>query len=200
MPEYPIFFLKRQGKRAELTLAEKLRTAHTKRWQIVNVGRNQNVAEHSFLVQLIAIEVSRACEFSNARQGPFNTEKEHQIMRWAMWHDMMEVKTGDINTPVKAVIKKAVGESGIETLEKSYSAEYTKISADTWPITKDIVKLADYMEALNFLNEEGKGVHAKDVQATLRAQMMAHYHRTASAFPSLKWEKVKKLLIPLCEN
>lgn len=199
MLEHPVLFLKRPEKSPEFTLAEKLRTAHTKRWQIVNVGRIQNVAEHSFLVQLIAIEVSRACEFSNSKGGPFNVEKEHQIMRWAMWHDMMEVKTGDINTPVKAVIKKAIGESGIEKLEKSYSTEYAEISSDTWPVIKDIVKLADYMEALNFLNEEGKGQHAKDVQATLCAQMMVHYHRVSSGFPSLEWEKVKELLIPLCE-
>lgn len=200
MPEYPIFFLKRQGKRAELTLAEKLRTAHTKRWQIVNVGRIQNVAEHSFLVQLIAIEVSRACGFSNPKGGPFNTEKEYQIMRWAMWHDMVEMKTGDINTPVKAVIKKAVGDSGIETLERSYSAEYANISDDTWPIIKGIVKLADYMEALNFLNDEAKGVHAQSVKKTIQGQMMAQLHDISTDFPSLKWENVKSLLIPLCEG
>lgn len=182
---------------AELTLDEKLRTAHVKRWQIVSVGRSQSVAEHSFLVQIIAIEVSRQIKYSNKRAGPINIEKEHAIMRWAMWHDMMEVKTGDINTPIKMKMKQTAGDGWLQAIEYDMSAEYEKISKDTGNTVKDIVKLADYMEALNFLAEEGKGRHAEDVQRQLKKQMLNHFDVAKRRYHSLEWDNIKPLLLAL---
>lgn len=179
---------------SELSLEEKLRTAHVKRWQIVNVGRVQNVAEHSFLVQLIAIEISRKIKHTNHRAGPFNVEKEHSIMRWAMWHDMMEVRTGDINTPIKMHIKKLAGDDWLQQVEYDISAEYEKICADTMQSVKDIVKMADYMEALNFLHEEGKGEHAEDVKKKLRKQLLKHYEESKRRTMSLEWGNILPML------
>lgn len=176
----------------ELTLDEKLRTAHVTRWQIVNVGRNQSVAEHSFLVQLIAIDFSRKIGYSNHRAGPLNIEKEYHIMRWAMWHDMMEVKTGDINTPVKAKMK-AMADGVLEEIEYSFSDEYAVVSKEAGDVVKNIVKLADYAEALNFLSEEGKGRHAEDVRQLLKQQALEHLDKSRRSYMSLKWDVLKPI-------
>lgn len=182
---------------SELTLEEKLRTAHVTRWQIVNVGRSQSVAEHSFLVQIIAIEISRKVKYSNHRAGPINIEKEHAIMRWAMWHDMMEVKTGDINTPVKMKMKKLAGDEWMQAIEYDLSAEFEVVSKDTGRTVKDLVKLADFMEALNFLVEEGKGKHSDEVCAKLRGQMLEYFEKAKNNHRSLEWDNIKPLLLAL---
>lgn len=187
--------MRMKPKRAELSLKEKLRTAHVKRWQIVNTTRNQTVAEHSFLVQLIAVEISRLIKHSNHRAGPINIEKEHAIMRWAMWHDMLEVKTGDINTPVKIHLRKVSGGDVVEQIEFSYSAEFEKISKDTSQTVKDIVKLADYMEALNFLSVEGRGDHATvEVPETLRDAMWKLFEEAKRRAFSLQWDNLKPIM------
>ena len=182
---------------SELTLQEKLRTAHVTRWQIVNVGRSQSVAEHSFLVQIIAIDLSRKIKHTNYRGGPINIEKEHAIMRWAMWHDMMEVKTGDINTPIKKILVKQMAGDWVQAVEYDMSGEFKKVSEETGQTAKDLVKLADYMEALNFLSEEGKGTHAMEVQLKLRTQMLEFYHEASKRYRSLQWEAIKPLILAL---
>lgn len=181
----------------ELTLDEKLRTAHVVRWQIVNVGRSQSVAEHSFLVQVLAIHIARAIKWSNKRGGPINVEKEYNIMRWAMWHDMMEVKTGDINTPVKIFLRQVAGDDVISRVEYSYSEEYEKISKEVGDTVKDIVKLADYMEALNFLSEEGKGKHADQVADGIRVAMRSHFDVFKRKTMSLSWKNIEPLVMSL---
>lgn len=181
---------------SKLTLQDKLRTAHTKRWGIVNVGRTQNVAEHSFLVQIIAVFIGKKIGYVT-EGGPFNTEKEFHIMRWAMWHDMVEVKTGDINTPMKAMINSVGGKDTIEVIEYNISSEYKKICEETSPTIKGIVKLADFMEALNFLNEEGKGTHAKEVADSMKKQMLKHYDQLKRKHLSMKWDKIEKTILEL---
>jgi 5'-deoxynucleotidase YfbR-like HD superfamily hydrolase len=152
------------------------------------------VAEHSFLVQLIAIEISRLIKHSNHRAGPINIEKEHAIMRWAMWHDMLEVKTGDINTPVKIHLRKVAGDDAIERVEFSYSAEFERVSKDTSQTVKDIVKLADQMEALNFLDMEGNGNHAKEVYEGIKTAMYEHFNTAKRRCLSLEWDNLKPLM------
>ena len=180
----------------ELSLDEKLRAAHTKRWQIVNVGRTQSMAEHAFLVQIIAIEVARTIGWSNERSGPFNIEKEFDIMRWALWHDMLEVRTGDLNTPTKIKLKAMVGGDAVDIIEKDISAEYEKIKQSTFDPTKVIVKLADYIEAVRFLDEEGKGSHAAEVRATVAGQLRRHFEGVCrmSSLMSLDWHRLRPMI------
>lgn len=151
------------------------------------------MAEHSFLVQLIAIDIGRKMGYIT-EGGPFNVEKEYHIMRWAMWHDLMEVKTGDINTPIKAKIGELAGSGWLQGVEFNMSDEYACISKDTGDTIKDIVKLADFIEAIVFLEEEGKGKHAKDVLKTLKSQMAEHYDAMKRKRMSLKWNLIDGMI------
>lgn len=147
---------------AEFTLPERLRTAHVTRWQIVRTIRTQTLAEHLYLVWAITREFARAAGLSE--------EDCRLAEEWALQHDVPEVKTGDLATPVKRAMREAVPHDDplrrIElAMSDSYAALYAKVKERRW--VRDVVKLADIFEALNFLAVEGIGEHAYEVEENL---------------------------------
>lgn len=152
------------------------------------------MAEHSFLVSILAIDISRRVKFSNHRGGPINIEKEHQIMRWAMWHDLPEIVTGDLPTPTKATLRQLAGFDISERAAEMVSNEYTKIKAETFEPVKDIVKMADILESIEFLKVEGKGKHASEVLSGLIKQLGDHYQLCKRKNGSLKWDEVRHMV------
>jgi 5'-deoxynucleotidase len=177
-----------------LALEQKLRAAHVKRWHIINTYREQTVAEHSFLVSILAIEISRKVGYSNNRGGPFNTEKEWQIMRWAMWHDLPEVITGDPPTPIKATLRQVAGFNVYERVAPLISEEYATIKRETYSPVKDIVKLADLIEARDFLKNEGKGKHAHEVVAGIHNQILDHVSNCRHKHMMYDWGALETLI------
>src|SRR4051812_7836410 len=77
----------------ELTLEERLRCSHVKRWQIVRVAREQNEAEHLYQVRVLTLAFAGVVGFTD--QDLLLAE------RWALEHDVPEVITGDLNTKFK---------------------------------------------------------------------------------------------------
>lgn len=136
--------------------SDKLRLGHVKRWNIVNTTREQTVAEHSALVQLIALDVLRLYS-PNAL-----AELQFQTMRWALWHDVPEVFIGDMPTPIKNEIEKLHG-GVFDEIEKSVCPEYSHVLRETPEVSRLIVKFADMFEACNFLSENGAGPRATEV-------------------------------------
>lgn len=150
---------------SSLSINEKLRTGHVKRWQIVRVAREQTIAEHMYLVAMITDHICRGMGLDVAH---INIARE-----WAMIHDIPEVITGDIATPTKEAMRRAVPDSDpvkrIELeLDIHYKIVYNRVK-NKYPIIKDIVKIADVIEAINFLNHEGIGKHANEVRDGLMA-------------------------------
>ncbi len=148
----------------DFTIAERLRTAHTKRWQIVRVAREQTLAEHMYLVWVLTRAFARAANFSYSDCGLAES--------WALEHDVPEVITGDLATPVKRALREAVPhDDPIRRIELALSDSYRELHAKTkdraW--VYDLVKLADVFEAVLFLHTEGMGPHAKRVEADLWA-------------------------------
>lgn len=167
----------------DFTLAERLRAAHVKRWNIVRVAREQTVAEHMFRVRSITLAFADA--------AGFNVDDRLLAEQWAMEHDIPEVKTGDLNTAVKAAFREAIPhEDPIRRIElamsKPYADLYHKIKVES-PHVRDLVKLADTAEAVFFLAIEGMGNHAKQIERKL----WEHFHhdrRTAAAnYPQYNW-------------
>jgi len=115
-------------------------------------------------------------------------------MRWAMWHDLPEIRTGDINTAVKTYLKKVCGEDTLKAVEYSYSDEYALIDRTTFSTIKDLVKLADYMEALGFLNIEGKGPHASEVALIIYADMHAHFREAKANSCVYEWDNLLPIM------
>jgi 5'-deoxynucleotidase len=152
-----------------MNLSEQLRASHVKRWHIVQTARNQTVAEHSFNVAVIAGSLAAAMHWPGLLQNSHKLE----LLQWALSHDMIEAVTGDIPTPFKKRLNEAAGMdvvSGAEDLvDSEQMAQYRKIKGT---VVESIVKIADLIEAIYFLSDNGIGAHASSVVGLLSHQLL----------------------------
>ena len=149
-----------------LTIYEQLRACHVRRWHIVQTSREQTLAEHSFAVAVIAGSLAAAMRWSDL----LHDSGKLKLLQWSLAHDIIEVRTGDMPTPFKRELE-AVGGKGIvekaeDRVDAETMAEYRKIRGTD---IETIVKLADQIEAIFFLQDNGVGAHAKQVLDGLRA-------------------------------
>ncbi len=143
----------------EMSLKDVYRAMDTKRWQIVKTARAQSVAEHSYMVAMISMFIMEI----------MGIEDKSEVLRLAMCHDLSEVYTGDLATPLKRM--------GGETLKKVLSDFESRvyvagesIKSDN-TMAKDIVKIADFIEALAFLSYNTMTPHGFKVFETIRQKM-----------------------------
>ena len=85
----------------DFNLATQLRLSAVKRWGIVEMSRQQSVAEHSYNVALIALNLVGA---SVGHKG-FSKEDESLLLTLCLVHDMPEVFSGDIPSTIKGAFK-----------------------------------------------------------------------------------------------
>lgn len=100
------------------------------RWVVIPTIQNQTVAAHVFNVTRTALWLVRTLPHVGGK-GMSREYVEHQVLIMALEHDDDEAATGDSPSPTKA--------------PKDFSAYST---------TKLIVKIADMLESLAFLQEE----------------------------------------------
>ena len=156
-----------------LTLADKMRAAHVKRWHLVRTLREQNIAEHSFVVMLIATEIMKRSDRDCDQMGAIHGEMGYTLLRWAMWHDLLEVKTGDLATPFKKRLNEAVP-GVLDMIEEEFSTDFVKISDSTGQTVKMVVKMADMIEAITFYMEDGHGARKEEVLGLLIASLQEY--------------------------
>ena len=131
-----------------LTVHEKLLMCSIKRWHMVSTTRDQTLAEHSYGVMLIAMEIA---ECSNI--------DPRKVVDLALYHDIDEVRTGDISPPAKLFMR-----------EQGYDPD--SLVADNgdvkprWDIVY-MVKAADFIESILFISQYGVGKHAEQVTEDL---------------------------------
>lgn len=137
-------------------------TAFVPRWAIIRTIRQQNVAEHSYFVAIYADQIAR---FIDA--GTWTGEFYATLMRYALYHDMDEILSGDISSPAKKVIKDGA-QSGYHLYEKWTSQRLDERMQDAYhhdlryvaehyrPQLKAIVKTADVLEACVYLADEAQ--------------------------------------------
>lgn len=127
--------------KVDLHVADVLRANAVERWQLVSTSRVQSLAEHTFNVMAIAMVLA-------AKTG----QSQGMALMCAFMHDIPEVLTGDIPTPVKEVLglKPDLNsiEAGIE-----FCGRTTQDS--DWADVKTIVKAADILDACLFLHFYG---------------------------------------------
>lgn len=112
---------------------------NVKRWNIVHVVREQSVAEHSFNVAMIARAIAKEYGIPDER-----------IIKYALDHDLDEVMYGDIPSPAKSRLG----------IKDDYHGKNKGICSEEelW-----IVKVSDIIEACHYIDENGRGRHAKQV-------------------------------------
>lgn len=133
----------------ELKPQDILRNNHVTRWHIVDTVKTQSVAEHSFNVAVLA-------GFLAKKKGlPL------QEVTWAaLYHDVGEALTGDVPSHLKRVISyKDPIEDKLTYLGQKLQTEDPKI--------KEIIKMADLIDAVHFLDRYGIGIHTEQVMSEI---------------------------------
>lgn len=120
---------------------------YVRRWGIVRTIREQSVAEHSYYVALIADRIAR-------KLGIQDPERLYRLGRIALLHDRIEVATGDIPGTVKMTDPSLA--IGVKRYENDMKKELKFQEEDETDdeVLRHIIKFADSMEALLFLEEE----------------------------------------------
>ncbi len=130
------------------------RMKYITRWGLMRNTRKENIAEHSLEVAIIA---HLLCEIKNKRFG--GNVDACKAIKLALYHDVPEIITGDLPTPVKYYspviseaykdVEKAATEKLLLGIPEDLRDSYKEIFDDeSDPEIRAIVKAADKISAL----------------------------------------------------
>lgn len=173
-----------------------MRAGHVKRWHIVNTVRDQTIAEHQYLVAIIAMELYTRM-IDPVRQE--NAVEFLHLVMCALFSDAPEVRYGDYPTPAKKHIKELAGPDLFKKLDAElmptvpYLAAFSKINQ----ALMDFVEMADAIEAAHWIGENKAGIHSGHV-AKGASRRMVEKAAELSARTGVDWfEPVNRILIEL---
>ena len=159
-----------------MKIDEKLRLMYVNRWNMVPTSREQSVAEHSYNVVVIAEEIAKRI---NLRQGERTVDIDW-LRKYGILHDQLEALTGDIPTPTKSLlsdIHPMIFDRVAKRLDPRHREELSRCPS----IERAIVKSADFIEAILYLERYGVGRYAAKVKNGLVTRflgLMAKYEET----------------------
>lgn len=166
-------------------------SAHVTRWHSRNCHRYPSIAEHSFLVTMMAARFYRQVILKTKES------EELALLKYSLWHDMPEVVTGDLPTPIKVWIKKWISQhlddgahDPLEELEITISSEYAetlRVIRSLPPEIYLIFKIADVAEAYRFINEEGKGIQGRSIAGERKDKIHFLLDQLEKAM-SIRWQ------------
>lgn len=129
----------------DFNAAELLRVSAVSRWGIVEMNRPQNVAEHSYNVATIALNIyaNSAIWDNSNRQRDMS-----QLAVAALLHDASEVYSGDIPSSEKKEFAEALEQW--ETERFPLLARHSREMTAGAPYLRLILKAADLIEAIAY--------------------------------------------------
>ena len=162
------------------------------RWHSVNCHRYPSVAEHSCLVALYAREIA-----SRVYPG-LSAEDQVLLYELALMHDLSEVVTGDMLSPIKRQLKTtfAPGESPIDRLEASIcpdAASREQLITSECPHICFGMKLSDILDAMVVIKQEGKGPVAKRIYQERTKAFDALLDRAQSECLDGEWSRAHEV-------
>jgi hypothetical protein len=127
-----------------MRLTDLLALSHVPRWAIVPHLKPQSVADHSFRVAVIYLELCDRCKIPASLAG----------LTRALFHDGAEARSGDIPGPFKRSLNGDL--AGAEKKATPWLEDGSSLSPDDrWAL-----KMADIIEAYTFISQQGQGPHA----------------------------------------
>lgn len=133
-------------------------------WHSVPTLRKPSVAEHSYRVAVIALEIAQRL---NRGVSPSSVIIESHVMRWALMHDGPETETGDLPHTAKVRLPSGVWSKLEAELCPWYMDEVLRLHAPE----RAIVKIADLMELVLFIREWGHGGEAEMARMATSADL-----------------------------
>lgn len=125
----------------DVSVGQIMKMSVVKRWAIIDMLKQQSIAEHSYNVAMFATILIDSF--------PRELRKYKSItIQWALLHDITEVKTGDIPTPLKYEINSSIKEAELSMFPGVSAAK--KFMEENWPIPLKIIRVADCLDALFF--------------------------------------------------
>jgi len=118
------------------------------------------------------------------------------LMERALTHDLPEVLTGDLSTPIKKKLRAAGAGAILQQIEDEVDPRVTylrKKTADS--VEGDIVKLADMIEAISFMNGCGKGNHSRMVEEVLKRDMGSLIIKMNRDWPQGRWRRAADAIL-----
>lgn len=186
-----------------LNIRDILRAQDVTRWQIVRT-KKQSVAEHTFAVQAVLMRLVPL--LVSTHTGPlragFLEQTLCECIMGAFWHDIPEVITGDIASPVKRLIREEGDISPLDDLEKKVDPAFTKCYTEAKPLVLAMIKCADLMEMIYHLNEYGDrrdNSHSWRVQQGINNTFHGHLHQCIIDFPAFNWNAAHGMLVDMLD-
>ncbi len=169
-----------------LTLVDFLRIQYIHRWVIIATHRHQSVAEHSNLVSIITWDLGR-------RLGLDETSIARAVT-YAALHDVAEVATGDIVTPLKRHLTQHYSVN-IDAIEHELCPDITTARDVAGDIGCTIVKLADTLEAKWHLEAVAMGSHARSIIEQMDMAIEKTLRAAETMWADLPWRQTIKDVI-----
>lgn len=166
-----------------------------KRWIKIEMGREQNVAEHSFNVLILSLSLYDFMQ----QEVPHNSFDRMSIVEWAIVHDLDEIETGDIPADFKNAVRAVCGEEAVDKAVDNIMATKspTFVSKkrgvkDSYP--HDVVKIADKLEEVLFNHKYGRDARAEAAQIDALPLLRSRLLKGEKAHPRYDWERAREWL------
>ncbi len=150
----------------KIGLQDLLRASHVKRWHLCNVSKEQTLADHGYMVATIALQLYHHIMQPTAANTTFLAGHEIALLTMAaLYHDATEVRTGDIPTPGKRLLKGIAGSTLFDSIDNTLLPDlpFMGIPRSECSHLSDFVEMADKIEAAAWIRENGVGPRAMEV-------------------------------------
>ena len=173
-----------------LNMQDIARAGHVTRWHSVRCARNQTLAEHHYLVTMIARELIR-----RILGDDLPAETRLLALEYALTHDAPELLMGDLPSPLKRRIAEVAGNADpLARIEREIAPEIAaRRDALQGSALAAIIKLADLMDAGLFIREEGIGRHAAVVAEKTETALRDKILESQKHFADLDWSRAADL-------
>lgn len=179
---------------------EFMRAGHIQRWHVVNTVKQQSVAEHAYMVTVIAMELFRDVV------GFDDPAEVNQLMAGALFHDAPEIRYGDIPTPGKNFIREFIGQPDLfHDIENEIMPEVPYVGGKLPDRLAPFIKLADAIDAVNWITANKAGPQAEIVARTCNSHLQTLVAKYSDEVPAVQdsqapcdfYEPVNKILMAL---
>lgn len=160
-----------------------IHAAHIKRWHIVKATQVQTLAEHHWLVTVIALEL-----YTRLRDPDgYDPRDIAKLAMAAMFHDSAEIRTGDLPTPGKNLIREMSRDDVFERIDHAILPEIPYIGGNLPTEFTYILGLADIIESYCWIKDNGIGNYTGLIAERMLNRIDRRVEEAKSALPAWDW-------------